>query len=89
VTQTSPEWLTRNPERYLRRLRESPDPADQDAADALQRIVDGEAYDVVIVGSRPSGQGGYGTHVDQAVDEIRSGGQVNDVQIVDVQRPPP
>jgi hypothetical protein len=89
VTQTSPEWLTRNPERYLRRLRESPDPADQDAADALQRIVDGEPYDVVIVGSRPSGSGGYGTHVDQAVDEIRSGGQVDDVQIVDVQRPPP
>jgi hypothetical protein len=89
VTQTSPDWLRRNPERYLKKLRESPDPGDQDAADALQRIVDGEPYDVKIVGSRPSGQGGYGTHVDQAVDEIRGGGQVADVEIVDVQRPPP
>ena len=89
VTQTSPDWLTNNPERYLKRLRESSDPGDQDAADALQRIVDGEPYDVKIVGSRPNGSGGYGTQVDQAVEEIRSGGQVVDVEIVDVQRPPP
>jgi Bacterial TSP3 repeat len=89
VTQTSPDWLKRNPERYLKKLRESPDPGDQDAADALQRIIDGEPYDVKVVGSRPDGEGGYGTHVDQAVDEIRSGGQVTDVEIIDVQRPPP
>jgi hypothetical protein len=89
VTQTSPDWLTRNPERYLKKLRESPDPGDQDAADALQRIIDGEPYDVKVVGSRPEGSGGYGTHVDQAVDEIKAGGQVSDVEIIDVQRPPP
>jgi hypothetical protein len=89
VTQTAPEWLQRNPERYLKKLRESPDPGDQDAADALQRIIDGEPYDVKIVGSRPSGQGGYGTHVDQAVDEIKASGQVNDVEIIDVERPLP
>ena len=69
MTQTAPEWLSRNPERYLKKLRESPDPGDQDAADALQRIIDGEPDDVKIVGSRPSGSGGYGTDVDQAVDE--------------------
>ena len=56
VTQTSPEWLQNNPERYLKKLRESPDPGDQDAADALQRIIDGEPYDVKIVGSRPQRQ---------------------------------
>jgi hypothetical protein len=42
---------------------------------------------VKIVGSRPNGSGGYGTHVDQATDEIRAGGQVTDVELIDVQRP--
>ena len=89
VTQTEPAWLRQNPERYLKKLRESPDPGDQDAADALERIVrDGEGYDVKVVGSRPNGQGGYGVGVDKAVDEIKSGGQVGDVEIIDVQRPP-
>ena len=87
VTQTSPEWLQNNPERYLKKLRESSDPGDQDAADALQRIIDGEPYDVKIVGSRPNGSGGYGTNVDEAVDEIKKGGQVTDVEFIDVQRP--
>ena len=90
VTQTEPAWLRENPERYLKKLRESPDPGDQDAAAALERIVrDGTPYDVVVVGSRPNGSGGYGTHVDQAVDEIKKDGQVGEVTIVDVQRPPP
>ena len=43
----------------------------------------------MVVGSRPHGRGGYGTHVDQAVDEIKRDGQVGGVTIVDVQRPPP
>jgi hypothetical protein len=89
VTQTAPAWLRDNPERYLKKLRESPGPGDQDAAAALERIInDGEPYDVKIVGSRPNGQGGYGTGVDKAVDDIKSGGQVSDVEIIDVQRPP-
>jgi hypothetical protein len=89
VTQTTPAWLRDNPERYLKKLRESPDPGDQDAAAALERIInDGESYDVKIVGSRPNGQGGYGTGVDKAVDDIKGGGQVGDVEIIDVQRPP-
>jgi len=88
VTQTSPEWLSRNPERYLKKLRESPDPGDREAARRLEDIIDeGEPYDVKIVGSRPNGKGGYGTRVDQAVDEIKAGGQVGDVEIIDVQRP--
>jgi len=44
---------------------------------------------VKIVNSRPSGQGGYGTRADDAVGEIRSGGQVQDVEIIDIVRPPP
>ena len=40
-----------------------------------------------IVGSRPNGQGGYGTRVDDAVGEIKAGGRVGDVEIIDVQRP--
>jgi Flp pilus assembly pilin Flp len=88
VTQTSPEWLQRNPERYLKKLRESPDPGDREAARRLEDIIDdADPYDVVIVGSRPSGKGGYGTRVDDAVGEIRAGGQVQDVQVIDVQRP--
>ena len=88
VTQTSPDWLTRNPERYLKKLRESPDPGDREAARRLTRIVRrGDGYDVKIVGSRPNGQGGYGTRVDDAVGEIKNGGRVGDVEIIDVQRP--
>lgn len=88
VTQTSPDWLTRNPDRYLKKLRESPDPGDQEAARRLTRIVRrGEGYDVKIVGSRPNGKGGYGTHVDDAVGEIKAGGRVGDVEIIDVERP--
>jgi hypothetical protein len=49
----------------------------------------GDPYDVKIYNSRPSGQGGYGSGVDGAVDDIRADGQVQDVEIVDVQRPPP
>ena len=82
------EWLTRNPQRFLKKLRESPDPGDQAAADALEDIIDGGAnYDVKIIGSRPNGQGGYGTRVDDAVDEIKRSGRVEDVEIIDVQRP--
>ncbi len=87
VTQTEPDWLTRNPERYLKKLRESPDPGDRQAAQRLEDIIDGDPYDVKVVGSRPNGRGGYGTKLDQAVDEIRGGGQVQDVEIIDVQRP--
>jgi hypothetical protein len=88
VTQTEYDWLARNPQRYLKKLRESPDPGDQAAADALEDIIDGVTkYDVKIVGSRPNGKGGYGTRVDDAVDEIRGSGRVEDVEIIDVQRP--
>ena len=88
VTQTEPRWLTNNPDRYLKALRNSPDAGDREAARRLTRIVRrGEGYDVKIVGSRPNGQGGYGTRVDDAVGEIKSGGRVGDVEIIDVQRP--
>lgn len=88
ATQTSPDWLKRNPERYLRALRNSPNPNDRRTADALEDIIDNNApYDVKVVNSRPSGKGGYGSGVDGAVDDIRKGGQVDDVEIIDVERP--
>jgi hypothetical protein len=88
VTQTSPDWLRTNPDRYLRALRSSPDPNDRRAADLLEDLIDNNApYDVRIYNSRPAGQGGYGSGVDTVVDDVRAGGQVQDVQIVDVQRP--
>ena len=78
------------PQRYLRELRNSPNANDRRTADLLEDIVDNRApYDVKIFNSRPAGQGGYGSGVDGAVDDIRTGGQVQDVEIVDVQRPPP
>jgi hypothetical protein len=90
VTQTSRQWLRDNPNRYLNALRNSPNANDRRTADLLQGIVRrGDPYDVKIYNSRPSGQGGYGSGVDGAVDDIRAGGQVQDVEIVDVQRPPP
>ena len=88
VTQTSPTWLRNNPNRYLNALRNSPNPNDRRAADALEGIIRrNDPYDVKIVNSRPSGQGGYGSGVDGAVDDIRNGGQVQDVEIIDVERP--
>jgi len=90
LTQTSPEWLKTRPERFTGALRNSTDPRDRRTADLLDDIIDNDApYDVKIVNSRPSGQGGYGTRVDDAVGEIRSGGQVQDVEIIDIVRPPP
>lgn len=84
VTQTSPPWLSNNPDRYLPALRRS----NPRAADALSDIINNRApYDVLIVNSRPTGRGGYGTRLDEAVGNIRQGGQVGDVRIVDVQRP--
>lgn len=87
VTQTSPDWLRNNPRRYLRALRESSDPGHRRAAEALQGIVRGDGYDVRIVNSRPTSQGGYGTRMDEAVRNIRGSGQVGNLEIVDVQRP--
>jgi thrombospondin type 3 repeat protein len=89
VTQTSPDWLRNNPRRYLDALRNSPNPNDRRTAEVLESIIgDRKAgYDVRIVNSRPSGRGGYGSGLDDAVDNIRQGGQVGDVNIIDVERP--
>jgi hypothetical protein len=85
VTQTSPDWLIRNPNRYLKPLDRGT-PADRRAAARLREIVDdGDPYEVMIVNSRPRGKGGYGSGMDTAADEIRNQGQVADLKIIDVQ----
>jgi hypothetical protein len=86
VTQTEPAWLSRNPERYLGPLESSNDPRLRRAAAALRGVNRGDGYDVKIVNSRPTGQGGYGSRLDEATDAIRRGGQVGDLDIIDVQR---
>jgi Bacterial TSP3 repeat len=89
ATQTSPAWMAGNADRrYLNALRSSPHGRDQQAARLLEDIADnGGPYDVVLVNSRPTGVGGYGSGMDSATDEIRRGGQVGDIDIIDVQRP--
>ena len=42
---------------------------------------------MVIVNSRPSGKGGYGSGLDDASEAIKKSGQVKDLRIIDVQRP--
>jgi hypothetical protein len=88
AVQTSPSWLKDNPGRYLVPLERSTDPGDRAAAAALRRITqNNEPYDVLIVNSRPAGRGGYGSGLDNATEAIKKGGQVQDLRIIDVQRP--
>ena len=42
---------------------------------------------VMIVHSRPDGKSGYGEGMDDAVEGIRDGGSVGNVDVVDVVRP--
>jgi hypothetical protein len=83
VTQTEPDWLRQNANRYLVPLRNI---RDDKTADALESIARGGApYEVMIVNSRPVGKGGYGSGMDKAVANIKRTGQVADVKILDVQ----
>jgi hypothetical protein len=88
MVETSPEWLKTNPERYHDYLRNSPDPKQQEAARLLDGVIEDDApYDAMVVMSRPKGKGGYREGVDDSVASIKKDGQVDDVQIIDVQRP--
>ena len=88
MTETSPEWLKTNPERYLEYLRNSPDPKQQEAARLLDDVIEDDApYDAMVVMSRPQGKGGYGRGVDSSAENIRRDGQVDNLDIIDVQRP--
>ena len=88
MTETSPEWLKTNPQRYLDSLRNSSDPKQQEAARLLQEVIRDDApYDAMVVMSRPGGKGGYGKGVDSSVENIKKDGQVDNLDIIDVQRP--
>lgn len=88
MTETSPEWLKTNPERYLEYLRNSSDPKQQEAARLLDDVIQDDApYDAMVVMSRPKGKGGYGRGVDSSAENIRRDGQVENLDIIDVQRP--
>jgi hypothetical protein len=88
MTQTSFGWLDTKSERYLNDLKNSTNPAEQEAGRRLQSVLDdAEDYDVMIVQSRPSSRGGYGEGMDQAVENIRNDGHVGDITVVDVVRP--
>jgi hypothetical protein len=88
MVEGSPEWLKTNPQRYLDYLKNSGDPKQQEAARLLQRVVrEDEPYDAMVVMSRPKGKGGYGKGVDDSAAAIKDGGQVENLDIIDVQRP--
>jgi hypothetical protein len=88
TVQTSRPWLESNSERYMRDLRNSADPKEQEAARRMQDVFDDvEDYDVMIVHSRPDGKSGYGEGMDGAVEGIRNGGSVGNIDVVDVVRP--
>ena len=86
VVQTSPEWLRTNPERYLARLRSSPDPAHRRAARMLEDANAGAGYDVRVYNVGAGGPERYGGGLDEAAAGIREGGQVGRVDIIDVRR---
>jgi hypothetical protein len=83
ATQTSPEWLTRDPERFLDDLSAT----HPKAAAIMDSILDGERYDAVIVSSRGPRTPAFSTRVDDAADAVRRSGQVARLRIVDVERP--
>jgi hypothetical protein len=86
--ETSLAWLQADQERYLTALVRSSDPAEREAARRLRSVAAGqENYDVMIVQSRPAGKGGYGAGMDDAVAGIKDGGGVDNVTVVDVERP--
>jgi hypothetical protein len=88
MTQTSYRWLQANNNRYMDDLANSTNPAEQEAARRLRNVLrGGEDYDVMIVQSRPAARGGYGEGMDTAVENIRNGGHVGDITVVDVIRP--
>ena len=68
--------------------RNSPDPKQQEAARLLQDVIRDDApYDAMVVMSRPKGKGGYGKGVDDSAAAIKDGGQVENLDIIDIQRP--
>jgi hypothetical protein len=88
MTETSPDWLKTNPQRYLDYLKNSSDPKQREAARLLQGVIRDDApYDAMVVMSRPKGKGGYREGVDDSVKSIKDGGQVENLDIIDVQRP--
>jgi hypothetical protein len=86
--ETSRRWLATEQGRYLNALARSSDPAEREAARRLRSVAaERENYDVMIVQSRPAGKGGYGAGMDDAVAGIKDGGGVDNISVVDVERP--
>ena len=52
----------------------------------LDAIVQGGGYDAMVVNTSTR-TGGYGGGMDDAAERIREGGQVGDVEFVDIRRP--
>ncbi|MDA0162449.1 hypothetical protein OM076_19405 [Solirubrobacter ginsenosidimutans] len=89
LPETSSEWVTRDAgKRYLDALKRSGDPKQQEAARLIDEVITEDApYDAMVIMSRPKGKGGYREGVDDSVKAIKAGGQVENLDIIDVQRP--
>jgi hypothetical protein len=84
--QTSPGWLRDDSDRYLRALRSSGNRDDTRAARLLEDITFGGGYDAMVVNTSTR-TGGYGGGMDEAAERIREGGQVGDLELIDIRRP--
>ncbi len=84
--QNSARWLRDESERYMNALKTSRRHSDRRAAARLEAIVRGDGYDTMVV-STTTKTGGYGGGMDDAAERIREGGQVGDVEFVDIRRP--
>jgi hypothetical protein len=89
LVETSLPWVrTDAGKRYLNALKSSGDPKQQEAARLIDEVIrDGAPYDATVIMSRPKGKGGYREGVDESVKAIKEGGQVKNVNIIDIQRP--
>jgi hypothetical protein len=89
MVETSLPWLrTDAGRRYLNAMKSSGDTKQLEAARLIDDVIrDGAPYDAMVVMSRPKGKGGYREGVDASVKAIKDSGQVENLDIVDIQRP--
>jgi hypothetical protein len=69
-------------------MKRSGDPKQLEAARLIDEVITEDApYDAMVIMSRPKGKGGYREGVDDSVKRIKAGGQVENLDIIDIQRP--
>lgn len=78
TTQNSFEWLTNDADRYLEVLREAADPQIRQAANEIQKILNGGSYETIIVAAGNNPQ--LGAKMDVALEQLNT--KTTSVEIV-------